>query len=337
MRCTSPRTVGFLADGKTISWSQKNFSKQYATFQLPCGKCISCRLEYARSWAVRCVHEAKMYENNCFITLTYNDEHLGENKLDPRDFDLFVMKLRSHIRAKIRKTVGKVKWSQLDQQQKKEIYDAFKIGIFATGEYGEKSKRKHWHALVFNWRPSDSKYKYSNDRGDRIFSSETLDALWGMGITELGSVTFESAGYCARYSAKKLVHGKDDEHDYQPISRKSTHTAIGKKFLEKYYSDIFDHGYIVLPNGEKTSIPRYYEKWFQKHHPKKWEHYVTQTKQNKVTKASEKSRTRLHEYQKVFSERLLRNRFASAPTTSDQARTKIQQSKFKQLQSKLKL
>ena len=70
-----------------------------------------------------------------------------------------------------------------------------------------------------------------------------------MGNTELGSVTFESAGYCARYSAKKLVHGKDDEHDFNPISKKSSKHAIGKTWLEKFWPDVFNHGHLVLPNG----------------------------------------------------------------------------------------
>lgn len=81
MRCTSPFTVGFQSDGKTLSWTAKNRSWEFPTFQLPCGKCIECRLEYARQWAVRCVHEAQMHSRNAFITLTYSDEHLKKKSL----------------------------------------------------------------------------------------------------------------------------------------------------------------------------------------------------------------------------------------------------------------
>ena len=41
---------------------------------VPCGSCMSCRLEKSRQWGVRCMHEAKLYENNCFVTLTFDDE-----------------------------------------------------------------------------------------------------------------------------------------------------------------------------------------------------------------------------------------------------------------------
>lgn len=334
MRCTDPRTVGFRADGKTISWSQKHYSKEFATFQLPCGQCIECRLEYARNWAIRCVHESKMYSQNSFITLTYSDEKLTSPKLQYRDFQLFSMRLRSHIRRQVRKKIGKINWSQMDQQQRKEIYDAFQIGIFVTGEYGEKTKRPHWHALIFNWEPMDKEYKYSNERGDRVFSSKTLNDLWPLGIAELGSVTFESAGYCARYSAKKLVHGKDG-HEFEPISKKSTRHAIGKKFIEKYHDDIFNHGYIILPDGTKTSIPRYYEKWLLKHEPQKWQHYVTRTKQLKIQKAALRAQKEAHEESSINNTRL--NARKGLTIKRNDARKAITKAKFKTLQSQLKL
>ena len=44
--------------------------------ELPCGQCMGCRLEHSRQWAIRMMHEASQYENNCFITLTYDNEHL---------------------------------------------------------------------------------------------------------------------------------------------------------------------------------------------------------------------------------------------------------------------
>jgi hypothetical protein len=264
VRCTRPRDVGFKSDGKTIAWSLRHRSKEYSSFQLPCGKCLSCRLEYARSWAVRCVHEAKMHPENSFITLTYSDENLGDPKLNYRDFQLFMKKLRF-------------------------AYPNREIGYFVTGEYGEQRKRKHWHALIFNWRPTDCVYKYSNERGDQVFSSKTLDRLWTQGITEIGSVTFESAGYCARYAAKKLVHGPDESHEYTPISKKSSKHAIGKKWLEKYHEDLFNYGNLIINGRPAGSIPRYYEKWLQKHHPQKWVDYVTQAKLRKSLQAAARS------------------------------------------------
>lgn len=346
MRCTSLRTVGFYADGKTICWSPKKYSKEYATFQLACGKCLSCRLESARQTAVRCVHEAEMYENSCFITLTYADEHLKSPKLHYPDFQNFMKTLRTkrfdtllerlfpngnqeHKRSLFR---------ELPKESRKKWLDSITVPFLAVGEYGDDGKRPHFHALLFNWRPSDAIPRRTNERGDQIYSSHTLDQIWGMGFTELGSITFESAGYCARYASKKWIHGKDGTHEYEPISKRSTRHAIGKKFLEKYWQDIFNHGVCIITKADgsiiKSGIPRYYEKWFQKHHPEKWKHYVTETKQKIIRAAREKEEKTSRE-EKLIN--LKRSGLKGLQIKRSQAREKILQRKFDDLQKRLKL
>lgn len=313
MRCTSPRTVGFGADGKTIVWSKKQYVKlNGVSWQLPCGKCIECRLDYARQWAVRCVHEAMVHgDNNCFVTLTYSDENLSSPKLVYRDFQLFMKKLRK---------------LQNDP-----------IGVFVTGEYGDKTKRPHWHALLFNYRPTDSVYFRSTPTGDRVFRSDTLTKIWGKGHVEFGSVTFESAGYCARYAAKKLVHGQDG-HDFEPISKKSSKHAIGKRWLEKNWRDAFSGGEIILRTQDgqirRSTIPRYYEKWLKDNHPDEWLRYVTNIKTKKVESAEKKSKAQNDEWWRVFDARPLS---APNPLTPAQVRRLITDGNFRLLQSYLKL
>jgi len=305
VRCTAPRTVGFQPDGRTLSWSPKTSSKEFATFQLPCGKCLECRLEYARQWAVRCIHEAQMYEQNCFITLTYSDENLPGPKLQYSDFQKFMKRLRF-------------------------AYPNNKIGCFVTGEYGDKNKRPHWHAIIFNWTPTDPIFKYTSESGDTVYSSETLAKLWGKGISEYGSVTFNSAGYCARYAAKKLCHGHDG-HDFEPISKKSSKHAIGKRWLEKFWPDAFSYGYIILPDQKgRCSIPRYYEKWLKKEKPDAWNLYVTHTKQMQIEKAALRAEIESQQYQLSNHER--RKNFRESLRTRTEARALILREKFKKLQ-----
>lgn len=315
MRCTDPRTVGFRADGKTLAWSYKDHNKQYSTFQLPCNQCLECRLEYARQWAVRCVHESMIHPEHCFITLTYADEHLGNPKLDYDDFQKFAKRLR---RAFPNQT----------------------ISYFVTGEYGEKNtKRKHWHAIIFNWAPRDGIPKRTTHDEHTAYSSATLDKIWGKGITEYGTVTFDSAGYCARYAAKKIVHGtgkiKDAEkHEYQPISKKSSKRAIGRGWLEKFWPDAFNHGRIVLPNGKTCSIPRYYEKWLKQHQPAAWNDYVTHTKTQKSEEVILKEEKRKKEEKEINMRRSHRH----GPVISkNKVRATITKQKFEELQKHLKL
>lgn len=336
MACLTPRTVGFKDDGKTIAWSQKHYNKQYPTFQLPCGKCIQCRLDYSRSWAIRCVHESKMYENNSFVTLTYSDEHLKSPKLQYSDFQKFTKRLRDNIYQNFLKAYGKHNWSLLSKSEKKQVYDPYKISLFVTGEYGDKTKRPHWHALIFNWQPTDIKYKYSNHNNDKIYSSQILTDLWSNGTAELGSVTFQSAAYCARYAAKKLVHGQDQDHDYHPISKKSSHQAIGKKWLEKYWPDVFNYGKIILPNGQTAPIPRYYEKWLQKNKPEEWEKYITKTKAEKLLAVEERAAAFQNQVDQINNERLDRNFRKGFQIDKSEVRTHIINERFKRLQKHLK-
>lgn len=346
MRCLYPRTVGFRADGRTLSWSLKNRSKEYPEFQLPCGRCIECRLQYGAEWALRSVKEAMMYDQNCFITLTYSDENLGNNKLNYiEDFQPFINRLRSKIfNDFMKKNFGEGYWSSLDPKQQKEFRKEHKneiektrISVFSTGEYGEKGKRKHWHALIFNWRPSDLLFKFSTSRGDKNYSSASLDLLWGKGDTITGDITLESAGYCARYAAKKLCHGRDGEHEYVPVSKKSCKNAIGKAWLEKYWKTVFELGY-VEHEGTKHSIPRYFEKWFKKNKIELYVEFLVRVKSAKAKLAIERAEKLDKEYKEQLRQKELqcKNGWTRQLDHKDQ-KIKISEIKFKRLQEWLKL
>lgn len=338
MRCLNPRTVGFLSDGKTISWSQKKYSREYATFKLPCSKCLECRLNYAREAAIRCIHEAQMHPENSFITLTYSDEHLDSPKLNYEHFQKFIKDLRNKVfRETTNQFFGEDHWKKLSKDEKKlhiqlnkDIYDSHRIGVFVTGEYGDKKKRPHWHAIIFNWSPKDLVYAYSNDRGDKIYNSEELTQLWGRGFAEVGSVTLESAGYVARYAAKKLTHGEDGKHDYNPIHKRSNKNAIGKKFIEKYYTDIFSIGCVILPGGTKASIPRYYEKWLKQHKYEDWIKYLTNIKLPLAKKMEEDFNEERHKEEIINQRRV--SQFKGLQTKRSQSRKIILEQKFKRLQ-----
>jgi len=283
-----------------------------------------------------------MHEDNIFLTLTYDEQNLKSAKLVYNDFQTFVKDLRTHIFQNqldkmypgMSRETQRNLFKQFHKTTKDMIHDNIRISIFVTGEYGDKNKRPHWHACIFNYKPTDAAYKYSNDRGDKIYTSQTLTDLWRNGNVEFGAVTFESAGYCARYAAKKLNHGKDGEHDYEPISKKSARNAIGKKFIEKYWESIFNIGKIILPNGDTTSIPRYYEKWLKKHQPQAFQRYVTQLKLKIIEEATEKEKKITLEEKKI---NLARSGLKGLQTKREHVRKKILENKFKQLQQNLKL
>ena len=138
----------------------------------------------------------------------------------------------------------------------------------------------------------------------------------------------DSANYVARYAAKKLVHGKDQEHDFHPIHKTSSRYGIGRSWIEVYYQHALENGFVLLPNGQKAKVPRYYVDWAKKYQNELW-HYYQHVVAPKIHKlAEEQSAKELEE-------------FLANPSIGKLRRSKVKeiilQSKFKQLQEKLKL
>lgn len=318
MRCIRPLKASFNSAGD-ITYSSRKAIPGLVPFEFECRKCLPCRLNIAREKAVRALHEAKMHEDNIFLTATYDDEHLVSPRLIYADFQNFMKSLREKYNRYV-----------TDPDLKKER----QISYLVTGEYGELNKRPHWHAILFNYAPQDPKKKYTTDLGEIVYESEELTKLWKKGAIEYGSVTIESAGYVARYAAKKLVHGKDQDHDYHPIHKTSSRRAIGRSWIEKYWEYTFKNGHVILPNGTPTKIPRYYVDWLKKHQPDAWLEYVSTVREDIIKKAEKKSRKEEMDHISMI---LSRKGGTPYPLSRPQVKERILNSKFARLQEKLKL
>lgn len=252
------------ADGKRpVVFRPKFKMSDDAFIQLPCYKCVGCVLERSRQWAMRCMDEASLYRDNCFITLTFNDKHLPLNRgLDKSHFQNFMKRLR--------KFVGE---SQM-------------IRYFHCGEYGPLNGRPHYHALLFNWAFPDRVYLKTTDAGEKIYTSPTLSAVWSLngeslGFASVGDLTFKSAAYVARYSLKKagsLVESQQYVNretgevlapEYVTMSRGSSSRGtggIGRAWIEKYMSDVYPRGVRVI-KGIDTPSSRFYDTQYEKVDP----------------------------------------------------------------------
>jgi hypothetical protein len=232
------------SNGKYPIVFNKKYSPMGIPVEVPCGQCIGCRLEYSRQWAVRCMHEAQLHDQNCFITLTYDNEHLPEDgSLKKEHFQKFMKRLR--------KKYGKVRF-------------------YHCGEYGENTNRPHYHACLFGFSFPDQKY-WKTHNGQMYFVSKSLEKIWGKGFCTIGAVTFQSAAYVARYMLKKRK-GKDAEAHYtriDPITGEvyyltpeyttmSRKPGIAKDWFDKYKNDVYPHDYVVV-NGKKVKPPKYYD------------------------------------------------------------------------------
>lgn len=203
-------------------------------------------MEYARQWAVRCVHESQMHSENCFLTLTYSPENVphGGTLVKPHLQD-FMRRLRAHVAPK-------------------------KISFYGIGEYGDLGGRPHYHALIFGHDFTDKLIHKKTGAGCDIYTSTALTKLWPYGFSTVGALTFQSAAYCARYAMKKL--GKAKTRSFTAIDLStgevqlllsefalmSLKRPIGKSWLQRFKTDVYPHDYVVV-KGQKQKPPRYYD------------------------------------------------------------------------------
>lgn len=216
---------------------------------LPCGRCDGCRLERSRQWAVRCMHEASLYAESSFVTLTYDEEHL------PLDGGLDVEAIPEFVR-RYRKRCGAVRY-------------------FACGEYGETHGRPHYHALLFGAAFPDRE-KWRENNGRPLFRSQELERLWPYGSAELGAVTFESAAYVARYTVKKQRAKEAYERVAldtgevftvaREFARMSRRPGIGAEWYRRYGKEVFPADEVVV-RGSLAKPPRYYQKLLERVSP----------------------------------------------------------------------
>ena len=224
--------------------------------KLACGQCTGCKLERSRQWAIRCVHEASLWSNNTFITLTYDDRNLPPNgSLNLPDFQDFMKRLRFYNPKKT-------------------------IRYYHCGEYGERFGRPHYHAILFNHDFDDKIFEEYNN-GLPVYQSKTLTDIWGLGRTQVGSVTFQSAAYVARYIMKKIngeqalqwYENFDPDTGEQLANLKPEYTTmslkngLGLEWLRKYASDVYPGDFVVI-NGKKMRPPKYYDRSYELTNPK---------------------------------------------------------------------
>lgn len=213
-------------------------------FKVACGHCFACRKSRIRDWTLRLSLEASQHEQCCFVTLTYDPEHLPPGgTLVKRDYQLFLKSLR--------KKYGKFRY-------------------FICGEYGSKRGRPHYHLLLFGLVPPDLRLHCSSESsGELLYCSDEFSRIWSRGIVVIGEVTTQSIAYVARYVNKKLIGVcKDVKQQFYgeripEFISMSLKPGIGELFYRKYKSDFFPKDYFMW-NGYRYKPPRYFEKLWRR-------------------------------------------------------------------------
>lgn len=224
----------------------------------PCGGCIGCRLDKAQQWSIRMMHEMQCHDEGCFITLTYNNENLPEDRsLSKDELQKFFKLLRMHL---VRKHKGK------------------EVRYYACGEYGSNGTiRPHYHAILFGHEfqdkellrhggPKRCKNPFKQGPDHSLYTSKTLEKIWSKGFVTIGDVSLESCGYVARYCLKK-IYGEPALDHYQgrtpEFALMSRRPGIGQPWFDKFRSDVYPKDFVTV-KGRKCRPPRYYDYLLEK-------------------------------------------------------------------------
>lgn len=272
------------ATGKRSLVFSANKGQLGSELQIPCGGCIGCRLDKARQWQIRIMHERAYHDLAVFLTLTYNNENLPKDgSLNKRHFQLFMKRLRKQHDGKIK--------------------------FFHCGEYGDQLQRPHYHAILFGIDFADKRRHSQNGRGDQIWKSELLDRIWGMGHCWIGSVTHDSAGYVARYCLKKI----NGEFAASHYARTNIETGeiihlqpeyitcsqgIGLKHFEEFGERTHARDSVII-KGKEAPVPKYYDRKLDEKDPLALEAVKYRRKLNALKRKSENTPERLRVREEV--------------------------------------
>lgn len=193
------------------------------------------------------VHEARYHEHKHFINPTYSEEHLPSDlSVSVRASQLFLKRLRHH-------------------------FGPFRF--FGVGEYGARTKRPHYHYIVYGIDLPDLVPFSQSKGGELLHRSELLTSIWGFGECLVGEVNDKSCGYVARYTVDK-INGDLAAEAYRrqrfdadgvitewqvdpPFAHMSLKPGIGARFADEFKSDYYPADFLIH-DGQRVPVPKYY-------------------------------------------------------------------------------
>lgn len=194
----------------------------YAYHSVPCGKCPPCRLRRVQGWVFRLQQEERIHVRSLFITLTYEPDtvpitHNGFMTLQKDDYQRFMKRLRKYTGHKT-------------------------IKYYACGEYGGRSWRPHYHAIIFD------------------VTFEDVQKAWTAGHIHVGEVSGDSIAYTCKYICKPSrvpLHEQDDRvPEFSLMSKKMGLNYLTPAVIRWHHQN--EASYIPLPGGQAMALPRYY-------------------------------------------------------------------------------
>lgn len=195
-----------------------NNVRKYSFHAVPCGKCYECRMNRGAGWAFRLLQEEKQHACSSFVTLTYMDDKLSEvdglPTLVKSDLQNYFKRLRFNTKAKLK--------------------------YYACGEYGSRTLRPHYHAILFG--VSDTKAICDN---------------WPDGSVRVDAVSAASISYVCGYvnkPAHKFTDGR--QREFSLMSKRLGASYLTPEMIAYHKANMAS--FVTLEGGIKKALPRYY-------------------------------------------------------------------------------
>lgn len=209
-----------------------------------CGQCIPCRINKRREWVHRLMLEGSQYEDNAFITLTYDEEHLPyvAGPQLPGDTHLATL-IPKHLQDWLKRF--------------RKAVEPLKVRYYAAAEYGDATERPHFHIAMFNF-PSCSWGQTRTHKQYCCASCDLVRSTWGMGNIYLGTLEETSMNYVAGYVLKKLTNKFDDRlrGRHPEFARMSLRPGIGADAMHDAASTLLEFN-LVEAQGDVPSALRH--------------------------------------------------------------------------------
>ena len=246
MQCNSP-----------ISLPDPKAKGNAVRITVPCGKCYPCLSNRRTEWTFRLLQEQKVSTSAWFITMTYTDENLPIRSIQEEKIIRFSELLETHkIEAfDWNSTLHKKDYQDFMKRLRKKVEEHYKaigdlyerhglkirpIKYYAVGEYGSKTKRPHYHAIMFNV-PKEIAVKIAD--------------IWKYGNVQTAQVSRASIHYVTKYVTNPDHNPPGREPEFSVISN-----GIGKEYIEKNADWHRKNNHHYLQEGKhKVKMPRYYQ------------------------------------------------------------------------------
>lgn len=203
--------------------------------EVPCGHCLACKIDRTKAWGLRLMLESLCHEDSVFITLTYDPEHVRKVSVCEGSQVLF-------------DTLYKPDLQRFFKRFRKRLGDR-KIKYYAVGEYGSRTFRPHYHAIIF---------------GASTLDRTLIEESWPFGYVDCGDVTIQSCNYVSGYIQKKLYGDvADEQYGTRQFPFSCMSKGLGASYFVDHKAEIISDGFISY-HGTKLPIPRYFWRLMQK-------------------------------------------------------------------------